>query len=226
MPTAKLSTLMCSLFVAFPLEYRATLIGRVTDAHGAVIPSAVISAANRNNGMKSETESGSDGRYVIPFLPPGPYTITAAFPGFRKYILENLQISTGERVSVDIRMTIGQMTEPITVQGKASMPSTRTATLRQVIRLLPARAADGSRNDFGSYLVIGTVMRISVGMHTICVKQASILGYTKTFIECYSVAPAVVLGRVHRGDSITAVLSRDNDRLIRLRVAPRHVQRN
>jgi len=78
------------------------------------------------------------------------------------------------------------------------------------------------RNNFSSYMVIGTVERVNHGLHAICVKQASIRGYTETFSGCYAVAPEVELTRVRRGDSVIGVLSREERIVRRLRVISRH----
>jgi hypothetical protein len=114
-------------------EYRATLTGRVVDPQGAVIPATKIQAKNQATGAQSQTISGADGVYTIPFLPPGQYTVTAEAAGFKQYVRENLQLSTGERVGVDIAMEVGQAAEAVTVTAEAPMLNTETATSGQVI---------------------------------------------------------------------------------------------
>ncbi|HEY1339167.1 MAG TPA: carboxypeptidase-like regulatory domain-containing protein, partial [Bryobacteraceae bacterium] len=128
--------LVVSLFAAsaaLSQEYRATLTGRVLDAQGAVMPSVAVTAVNQSTGAKSETVSGPDGVYTIPFLPPGQYTVTAQAQGFKQYRRENLQLSTGERVGVDIPLELGTTTEAVTVTAEAPLLSTETATVGQVI---------------------------------------------------------------------------------------------
>jgi hypothetical protein len=119
--------------VCFAQEYRATLTGRVIDPQGAVVPTAKITASSQTTGAQSHTISGADGVYTIPFLSPGQYTVTAEVPGFKRYMREGLQLSTGERVGVDIRLEIGQANETVTVTADTPMLNTETATTGQVI---------------------------------------------------------------------------------------------
>src|SRR5437764_11305292 len=57
-------------------EFRATLSGRVTDAQGAVLAGTRIVLVNQESQARTETVSGADGFYNIPFLTPAAYTIT------------------------------------------------------------------------------------------------------------------------------------------------------
>ena len=72
--------LLCSLALAcavFGQEFRATITGRVTDAQNAAVPGAKIVAILITTGAKSETTTGADGLYTIPFLTPGSYRVEA-----------------------------------------------------------------------------------------------------------------------------------------------------
>src|SRR5262249_47346495 len=125
--------LLASALFGNAQEYRATLTGRVTDAQGAVIPNARLTVVSESTGAKSETISGTDGVYTVPFLPPGQYSVTAEGPGFKRYVREGLQLSTGERVGVDIQMEVGQTAESVTITAEAPLLNTETATVGQVI---------------------------------------------------------------------------------------------
>jgi hypothetical protein len=56
-------------------EYRATLVGTVTDPSGASVPIAKVTATNIETGVSSSSETGADGNFVIPFLVPGNYSL-------------------------------------------------------------------------------------------------------------------------------------------------------
>lgn len=114
-------------------EFRSTISGRVLDPQGSVIPSVTIRATQKDTGAKSETISGADGQYVLPFLAPGMYQITAEAPGFKRYLRQGLQVSTDQRMSLDLPLEIGQPAESVTVQADASMLETNSASVGQVI---------------------------------------------------------------------------------------------
>jgi Ca-activated chloride channel homolog len=53
-----------------------TVSGRVTGQDGAALPGVTVTAASPNlQGVRSVTTSAV-GDYIIPFLPPGQYTLT------------------------------------------------------------------------------------------------------------------------------------------------------
>ena len=114
-------------------EYRATLSGRITDPQGAVIQGVKIVATQPDTGAKFETVSGSDGLFTIPFLPPSAYRVTAEAAGFKKYDRTGFQLGANERVSLDIEMAVGQITETISVTAEAPVLTTATASTGQVI---------------------------------------------------------------------------------------------
>lgn len=117
----------------FAQEFRGTITGRVVDGQSAAVPNAKIIAVLVATGAQSVTNSGPDGQFTIPFLAPGSYRVEADAAGFKKYVRENLGVSAGERIAVDIQLALGQQTETITVSADAPMLDTTTATAGQVI---------------------------------------------------------------------------------------------
>ena len=63
-------------------EFRGTLSGTVTDPSGASIKGATVTVKESQTGTVNATVSDAAGQYVIPFLLPGNYSITAAAKGF------------------------------------------------------------------------------------------------------------------------------------------------
>src|SRR5882724_4884175 len=94
--------LPCLAVPGLAQEFRGSLSGRVIDQQQAVIPNAKISATETETGAKFNTVTNSDGTYVLPFLPPGPYSVTAEVSGFKKYVNSNVRVTTNEREQLDI----------------------------------------------------------------------------------------------------------------------------
>ena len=63
-------------------EARGSILGRVTDPTGAVIAAARVDAVNTDTGVRYSSSSNSSGDFIIPYLNPGPYSITVELPGF------------------------------------------------------------------------------------------------------------------------------------------------
>src|SRR4051794_29358527 len=114
-------------------EFRGTLSGRVIDPQQAAVPQAKILASENDTGAKFQTVSGADGTYVLPFLPPGPYTISAEAAGFKKYVNKNVRVTTNEGEQIDITLEVGTIDQSVTVSAEGSMLETATASTGQVI---------------------------------------------------------------------------------------------
>jgi hypothetical protein len=128
--------LLLSLF--FPVllaaqEFRGTILGRVTDTTGAVVPDAAVQATNADTGVVASTRSNADGNYQIPFLLPGDYTLTVEHTGFRKVDRSGVRVSTNTQVTLDIRLEVGDISELVTVRGEAPLLNMATPDLGQVV---------------------------------------------------------------------------------------------
>ena len=60
--------------------------GIVQDASGLVVPGAAIRATQTDTGAVRNVTSEADGRYVLPSLPVGPYTLEVSKQGFATYL--------------------------------------------------------------------------------------------------------------------------------------------
>jgi hypothetical protein len=129
---------LCSVFglavlIGFSQEFRSTLSGRVTDPSGASIPGTKVILVQNETGAKSEAASTETGEYTFPFLSPGPYKLTVESTGFKRYVQERIQIGTNTRITQDVVLEIGSQTEAVTVTADATLLSTATASVGQVI---------------------------------------------------------------------------------------------
>lgn len=114
-------------------EFRTTISGQVQDSQGAAVPAAGITATNNGTGAEFTTKTGDAGQFTLPFLPPGTYSVTAEVAGFKKYTRDNLTVTSNQRITVDITLEIGAMTESVTVSAAAPLLAAGTASIGQGI---------------------------------------------------------------------------------------------
>ncbi|MBV9081544.1 MAG: carboxypeptidase regulatory-like domain-containing protein, partial [Acidobacteriaceae bacterium] len=114
-------------------EYRGTVLGRVTDPSGGVVPGVQITVTNVETGVAVNTTSNSDGNYQAPFLLPGTYTVTADHTGFKKAEQRNVQVPAATNVTVDLTLQIGSSSETVTVKAEAPLVESASADLGQNI---------------------------------------------------------------------------------------------
>jgi hypothetical protein len=119
------STLLCLTLSG--QEFRASLSGRVTDPSGAAVSTANISVRSNATGDILKAITDEDGRYQIPFLNPGEYTVTAEKAGFQKSVQQGLSLQVAERSTLDIRLTLGEVNQVLTVEANAGVVEIESA---------------------------------------------------------------------------------------------------
>jgi len=127
-----LAILACAAAVSAQ-EFRSTLSGRVIDQQDAVVPGVTVAATQIQTGARTETVSGADGQYTLPFLLPGTYRLSTEVAGFKRYVREGISVSANERLAIDIPLEVGQIADSVTVTADSSMLETATGSVGQVI---------------------------------------------------------------------------------------------
>jgi len=97
----------------------ATISGSVIDPSGAGIAGSRVIARNTQTGVASESETNAAGVYVFAALQPGTYQISADHPGFRKYVINELEVEVGAKLSLNLSLEIGATAEVIEVRAEA-----------------------------------------------------------------------------------------------------------
>lgn len=136
----------------FAQEFRATLTGTVTDPSGAAIPNATVKAVNTAVNSTSETKTSNDGLYTIPLLQPGVYNIEITANGFQTLKREAITLAVGQRVNLPIRLTVGQMSQEITVTGQQEVIESADANRGLVFD--PIKTQEYPLNGRQSYMLL------------------------------------------------------------------------
>ena len=119
--------------MSFGQETRSTLTGRVTDSTGAIVPHARIVITNTDTGTKTSLLSNSTGNFTVPFLVPGPYSISVSSPGFRSFLHTGITLQTQQTVTENVVLEIGEASQSITVSAETPLVDTATASTGQVL---------------------------------------------------------------------------------------------
>lgn len=114
-------------------EARGTILGRVTDASGAIVAGAKVEALNTATGVHLAVVTNESGDFLIPYLIPGPYTVTVVSPGFKTFVQNAITLAMENRITVNATMEIGQSAEKVTVTASTSMLDTSTSSMGQVL---------------------------------------------------------------------------------------------
>ena len=119
----------------------ATLSGTVIDEAGSVVPSASITVFNLSTALERHAATNTEGAFVVPFLPPGRYTVMAQRNGFSTVEVRDVVLSTGDQLALKIKLKVGEIGETVTIIGDASLmqeaASTGTVVNRQFVENVP-----------------------------------------------------------------------------------------
>ena len=114
-------------------EYRASVSGTVTDPSGAAIPGAEIWVISEERNVTQSTVSSAEGAYLVSFLLPGNYRVEAELTGFKRYTRSGIELRVSDKLRLDIRMELGQVSETVTVNEQMEVLDTDTASRGTVI---------------------------------------------------------------------------------------------
>ncbi len=133
--------LQCLGAVPFLLIARPTLaqtadtaiLGTVTDGSGAVVPAANIEISQPATGFTRSVATGTSGYYEIRYLIPGEYVVGVAASGFSTQRRTGVVLQVGQLARVDFSLTLGAVSESVSVTTTGALLNTENATLGQVV---------------------------------------------------------------------------------------------
>ena len=107
--------------------------GTVTDASGAVIADAQITATQTDTGVTRSVTSDANGVYVLPGLPLGPYRMEVKKEGFTTFVQTGVVLQVGTAATVNPTLKVGAVSQSVQVEATAPMTDTTTTGVGQVV---------------------------------------------------------------------------------------------
>jgi Carboxypeptidase regulatory-like domain len=151
--------LLLMLPQAFAQIIAGRVVGRVTDASGAVVPNASITLTNNETNVAQTVESSSSGEYVFQAVLPGNYTLTVEANGFEEFVVKSVEVHTQSTLSEDVNLKVGDVTDKVTVTAEAPLLQTQDASLGQTITAQQVNDMPLNGRDFTqlSMIAAGTI---------------------------------------------------------------------
>jgi outer membrane receptor protein involved in Fe transport len=109
--------LFCFSMAALAQTATGGLRGVITDASGAALPGATVTARNVATSVETKTTATGEGVYSIPRILPGKYYVAVEAPGFKKTEVTDIEVSIGKDAVIDVKLEAGAITEVVTVTG-------------------------------------------------------------------------------------------------------------
>lgn len=131
-----LSLLLAMIAACLPAAAQTstgTIVGRVTDPSGSLVPGASVRIINNGTRVARTVTSEIDGAYTALFLPPGSYSVEVTAQGFKKFEQAGIELNVQQQARVDVTLQVGAITESVSVRGDAAVVEATSSSVGKVV---------------------------------------------------------------------------------------------
>ncbi len=134
--------------------FRGSIAGTVTDATGAAVPGAQITATETATGDRHTMASSGAGDYSFADLPLGAYTVTVTAQGFATTKVDKVPVSAGVVYSLPVKMSVAQAAETVEVSAAGLSLDTESTTQTTVLPNQTVQNTPMNGRDFTQLIAI------------------------------------------------------------------------
>jgi hypothetical protein len=109
------------------------IAGTITDSSGATVANAKITITNEATQIRRNVTADKNGYFAADELPAGTYTVTSEQPGFKTTTKTGNALTAGGRLTVDLSLQIGVMSETVTVTAIGETINTTSGEISTTI---------------------------------------------------------------------------------------------
>jgi Carboxypeptidase regulatory-like domain len=139
----------------------ATVVGTVRDSSAAVVADAHVMLTNLDTGVTTDRSTDAKGSYEFFNVRIGRYVVAADKAGFSVAVVDNVQVTVGARLRVDVTMAVGQLTEKVEVRASATQLQTDSSDRSQVISGELTRALPLNGREYSQLALLSPGVRLS-----------------------------------------------------------------
>jgi hypothetical protein len=107
----------------------ATITGSVTDASGAAVAGAVVSAVHGSTNAQTTAVTNEAGIYTLAQLREGQYVVRVKSPGFKEFVAQNVELIARDYRRLDMQLEVGTVETSVEVSAGATLIETETARI-------------------------------------------------------------------------------------------------
>jgi hypothetical protein len=130
--------------------------GTVKDTNGGALPNANVTISDLANNLVRTATADSDGFYTVTNLPVGTYSVAAERAGFKHATQSGIAVSADARLTVDITLEPGQVTETVQITSVAG--ETVNTTSGEVARVVDKRQVQNLALNGRNYMQLVTLI--------------------------------------------------------------------
>jgi hypothetical protein len=107
--------------------------GTIQDPSGAAVAGAEVKLTQTATGAVRTATSAADGAYTLSDLSVGTYRLEITKAGFSKYVQTGIELQVGVNPTIDVSLTVGAVTQEVTIQAEAATVDTTSTGVGDVI---------------------------------------------------------------------------------------------
>ena len=123
----------CVLPVFAQVGSQGQISGYVRDSAGAAISGATVVVTDVGTKQQRSAQTNADGYFVVANIAAAIYDVSAEQSGFKKSTQTNVKLDAAGKISVDLTMQIGNVTETVTIEASGTQLQESTATVGRTI---------------------------------------------------------------------------------------------
>jgi hypothetical protein len=139
----------------------AEVLGTVRDNSDAVVAGVQVTLTNQETNIETKTVTDAAGNYSFFNVKVGTYTVTMEHAGFTKFTTKDVLVEVNARQRVDAKLSIGQVTDSVTVNGAAEVLSTDTSEYSQIISTQQIAELPLNGRDYANLALLSTNVHVS-----------------------------------------------------------------
>ena len=112
---------------------KGSITGTVTDPGGAVIKGATVTITNVGTGKSTVLTTSDEGSFVANALDPVIYDVKVESANFKKSLVQKVKVDTASAATVNVVLSVGSVSEEVTVQADSQSVNTDSGTISQTI---------------------------------------------------------------------------------------------
>jgi len=112
---------------SFAQEFRATIIGQVSDTSGGPVPAATVTAVQQSTNQTYATKSNASGVFSVDYVNPGQYKVTVEASGFSVQVYPDITLEAGQKLNLNVTLAVGSVHEQVTVAASQGLLDTTSA---------------------------------------------------------------------------------------------------
>ncbi|HTR39007.1 MAG TPA: carboxypeptidase regulatory-like domain-containing protein [Bryobacteraceae bacterium] len=133
MQTLRIASILALSCAALFAQATSQIQGTVHDESGSAVPGAEVRAIQTATGVQRTATTSTEGGYVLPNLPIGPYRLEVSKAGFTTFVQTGITLQVATNPTIDVQLKVGAVTEQVQVAANAALVDTEATSVGSVI---------------------------------------------------------------------------------------------